>query len=49
MKLPEENSPLTPLSSKRLDMNLGDKYITTKTKLVVLIDKVKSMFQGPGN
>ena len=33
--------------SECLDMNLGQKYIQTETKLVVLIDKLRSMFQGP--
>ena len=46
MKIPVEIFPLTPLSDS-LDMNLGEKYITTKIKLVVFIDKLRSTFQGP--
>ena len=40
IKIPEENPSPTPLS-KRLDMNLGEKYMKTETKLVILIDKLR--------
>ena len=46
IKIPEEKPPLT-LLSERLDINLGEKNIKTKTKLVVLIGKLRSTFQGP--
>ena len=46
IKISEENLPLM-LWGERLDMNLGEKYITIVTKLVVLIDMLRSTFQGP--
>ena len=46
IKILKENPPLTSLS-ERLDTNLSEKYMKTKTKLVVLIDKLRSTFQGP--
>ena len=39
-------APLTSLS-EGLDINLGEKNIKTETKLVVLIGKLRSTFQGP--
>ena len=46
IKISEEGSPLTPLS-ERMDMNLGEKFITTEKKLVVLIHKLRSTIQNP--
>ena len=33
--------------SEHLDKNLGEKYIKSEEKLVVLINKLRSVFQGP--
>ena len=46
IKISEENSPLTPLS-ERLDMNLGETYITTETNSVLAPIKFPTIWSFP--